>query len=39
MVNVRASHPYVIAGVINVLYIFSFELLFNALDFISAPHE
>ena len=39
LVNVQASHPYVTAGLIKVLYIFSFKLLFNFLDFISAPHE
>jgi len=39
LVNVQASHPYVATGLIEVVYIFSFELLFNALDFISAPHE
>jgi len=39
LVNVQASHPYVTTGLIEVLYIFSFKLLFNALDFISAPHE
>ena len=39
LVSAQASHPYVTAGLIKVVYIFSFELLFNALDFISAPHE
>jgi len=33
LVNVQASHPYVTTGLIRVLYIFSFEPLFNALDF------
>ena len=37
-VNVHTSHPYVTTGLIKVLYIFSFKLLFNALDFISVPH-
>jgi len=39
LVNVQASHPYVTTGLIKVLYIFSFKLLFNVLDFISAPQE
>ena len=39
LVNVQVSHPYVTAGLIKVVYIFSVELLFNALDFIGAPHE
>jgi len=39
LVNVQASHPYVTAGLIRVVYIFSFKLLFNALEFISAPYE
>ena len=38
LVNVQVSHPYVTTGLITVVYIFSFELLFNALDFISAPY-
>ena len=39
LVYVQASHPYVTTGLIKVLCIFSFKLLFNALDFSSAPHE
>jgi hypothetical protein len=39
LVNVHASLPYVTTGLIKVLYIFNFELLFNALDFINALHE
>ena len=38
-VNVQTSHPYVAAGLVKVVYIFSFEILFNAPDFISDPHE
>jgi len=39
LVNVQASHPYVTTDLMRVLYIFNFELLFNAFDFINAPHE
>jgi hypothetical protein len=31
LVNVQGSHPHVAAGLIKVVYIFGFKLLFNAL--------
>jgi hypothetical protein len=38
-VNVQALHPYATTSLIKLLYIFSFEFLVNALDFINFPHE
>jgi len=32
--NVQDSHPYVTAGLIKVLYIFSFKLLFNGSGYV-----